>query len=93
MKAKLAIDIGYSNQHHAGFYLPIEIDFAPNLQIEFEHPVWHNPRKPVAISYSVPDESFYIVLERVVTNNEQEARQMADIYRSHEWKEYGVDRD
>lgn len=87
MKATFHIDIfGQLDDGHLGFArLECELHFAPSVDIEFEHPVWHDTRKPKAISYNLDDGSFYIVFDHEVVESKNQLDRLKAIYEHHGW--------
>lgn len=73
-------------QSTAGFArLELELPFAPNLDIAFDHPVWHEPRKATAISFNVSDGTFYIALGIDELHSKKEINKHCDMYTLHGW--------
>ena len=66
--------------------MQLDLPFAPTMDIGIEHAVWHEPRRPVSVSYSVEDDRFFVHLgfDRLTS---KEARQThAEMYRAHGWE-------
>ncbi|GEM_PF-4726601 len=65
--------------------LEVDLPFAPSPQIEFEHPVWGEARKPSLIIYDLATRSFLVGfgIEELGTKAKWQAE--ADLYRHHGW--------
>lgn len=78
MKAILQVSFGNLSQGFAR--LEIDLPFAPSCEIGFEHPVWHDPRKPKEISYNMENAEFFV--EFATEKLESHTHGM---YESHGW--------
>jgi hypothetical protein len=87
MDATLTVDFVIESDRRCRGHAELTLDlaFTPSLQIEFEHPVWHESRKPIAISYNTEKKSFWIRLGTDELNNEEEVNRIAEMYKSHGW--------
>lgn len=65
--------------------LTLDLAFTPSLHIEFEHPVWHQSRKPNSISYNTEQESFSVHLGTDKLGTKEQIVQHAEMYKSHGW--------
>ena len=87
MKVLLHVDfLAQPGDGSQGFArLAVDLPFAPDPGIEIEHPVWHDPRKPVSVTYNIEDESFYVHLgfDRLASKDDRAGH--AEMYRSHGW--------
>ena len=72
---------------HAGFArLEVELPFTPTADIAIEHPVWHNPRTPVAVSFNLENGEFFVGLGNDSLRSKEEVAQHVEMYKSHEWQ-------
>ena len=44
--------------------LEVDLPFSPSIEMEFEHPIWADSRKPIHVSYNIESEAFYAAFER-----------------------------
>ena len=65
--------------------LDIDLPFAPSSNIEFEHPTWKNPRKPLSVSYNINDSTFYINLGTDELKSGDDVQSHKKMYESHGW--------
>ncbi len=85
---KTTFHVGFLDQQQGGStgYARLEVDlpFVPSIDIEFEHPVWHDGRKPRSISYNLENGSLFVVFDPDMSD-EANLQQAADRYRDHGW--------
>jgi hypothetical protein len=65
--------------------LECELPFSPTPEIEFEHPVWGEARKPTLVIYNLEDGSFLVGfgIEELESKGKWEGE--AELYRQHGW--------
>ena len=81
--------VDFRNQGEGGSLgfarLEVELPFAPSMDIEFAHPVWHDGRKPAAIAYILDDDLFYVTFPQDDLPNAAARPQHAEMYTLHGW--------
>ena len=65
--------------------LQVELPFAPTLDVEFDHSVWMDTRKPIGVFYDLDKGTFYVKLEPQLVDGKDEARVYFDTYEAHGW--------
>jgi hypothetical protein len=86
MKTTFHVDFWNQQGGSLGYArLEVDLPFAPHMEMQFEHPVWHEGRKPVAVSYNLEEGSLYVVFDHDTLPDPQHLQQHADPYRSHGW--------
>ena len=61
--------------------LKLELPFAPHPDSALFHPVWHEPRKPVSVTWDTLAESFHVFMGI----EEIAGQQVPDMYRDRGW--------
>jgi hypothetical protein len=84
-KTTFNVDFIAENCHQGYARLEIKLPFAPTLDIEFAHPVWHDARKPVSITYNIEDSDFYVILPEDKLDSKDHLKQRKEIYKDHGW--------
>jgi hypothetical protein len=65
--------------------LECELSFVPNPEIEFEHPVWGEARKPTLVIYDIAAQSFLVAFGIEELDSKSDWPSEADLYRKHGW--------
>lgn len=65
--------------------LELDLPFAPSPQIEFEHPVWGEARKPSLIIFDLETHSFLVGFGIEELGSKAKWQAEADLYRRHGW--------
>lgn len=84
-KTTFHVDFIADKCHQGYARYEIDLPFPPNPNIEFEQSVWHEPRTPVSITYSIDDPSFYVVFQEDKLDSKEDLKQHKDMYESHGW--------
>ncbi len=65
--------------------LECDLSFAPTPEIEFEHPVWGEARKPTLVIFDLEDQSFLVSFGIEELGAKAKWQNEADMYRKHGW--------
>lgn len=86
---KVTFDVTFQNSDGGGgslgfARLEVDLPFAPSTDMEFEHPVWHEGKHPISITYNIENEDFLVTFETEHLTRAQYA-QHRQIYEGHGW--------
>lgn len=65
--------------------LECDLFFAPTPEIEFEHPVWDEARKPTLVIFDLKDQSFLVSFGIEELGTKAKWPNEAELYRQHGW--------
>ena len=65
--------------------LDCELPFAPTPEIEFEHSVWGEARKPTLVIFDLEEKSFLVTFGIEELECKAKWQSEADLYRKHGW--------
>lgn len=65
--------------------LESELSFAPTPEIEFEHSVWDEARRPTLVIFDIEDKSFLVTFGIEELETKAKWQSEADLYRKHGW--------
>jgi len=65
--------------------LEVYLPFSPTPQIEFEHPVWGEPREPTLVIYDLAKGTFWVSFGIEELDTKAKCESEADAYRKHGW--------
>jgi hypothetical protein len=63
----------------------VDLPFAPTPEIEFEHPVWDEARKPSLVIFELKEERFLVSFGIEELNTKAKWEGEAEMYRKHGW--------
>lgn len=55
------------------------------MGVSYEHPVWHDPQKPVFVGYNLIDDTFYVDFGVYKFSNRESRDDEAKMYKGHGW--------
>lgn len=65
--------------------LECELPFAPAPEIEFEHPVWGQARKPTLVIFGLEEQTFLVSFGIEELDTKAKWNGEAELYRKHGW--------
>jgi hypothetical protein len=65
--------------------LEVDLPFAPSMEMQFDHPVWKEGRKPVCIEFDLEQLSFFVQFEQDKLSDQEALKEHCETYKYHGW--------
>ncbi len=66
-------------------HLEVDLPFAPSMEMQFNHPVWNEGRKPVRVEFDLEQLSFHVQFESDQLPNKEALKEHCETYQCHGW--------